>query len=110
MGKWVGRPIGMAMSIMRRNLPETPAFEAAQEVVKRTSSLRALMKYPREVLLVVGQCLNVFCFSFVSGRPANAIESSRWGGLRTFSLKGSGGQQIQATAICSLRDFVRGGV
>src|SRR5438105_9745317 len=39
---------------MRRNLHETEAFEAAQKVVTRTSSLRALMRYPREVLLVVG--------------------------------------------------------
>jgi MHS family alpha-ketoglutarate permease-like MFS transporter len=39
---------------MRRTLQETEAFEAAKQVVKRTSSLRALMKYPREVLLVVG--------------------------------------------------------
>ena len=39
---------------MRRNLHETEAFEAARNVAKRTSSLRALMKYPREVLLVVG--------------------------------------------------------
>jgi MHS family alpha-ketoglutarate permease-like MFS transporter len=41
--------------IMRRNLHETEAFEAAKKaVVKKTSSLRALAKYPREVLLVVG--------------------------------------------------------
>jgi MFS transporter, MHS family, alpha-ketoglutarate permease len=40
--------------IMRRNLHEADAFEAARSVAKRTSSLRALMKYPREVLLVVG--------------------------------------------------------
>src|SRR5438105_14462718 len=39
---------------MRRNLHETEAFEAARHVAKRTSSLRALMQYPREVLLVVG--------------------------------------------------------
>jgi len=39
---------------MRRNLQETEAFEAARSVAKRTSSLRELMRYPREVLLVVG--------------------------------------------------------
>src|SRR5208337_4132829 len=40
--------------VMRRTLQETDAFEAAKQVVKRTSSLRTLMKFPREVLLVVG--------------------------------------------------------
>src|SRR5262249_37760510 len=41
--------------IMRRNLHETAAFEAAaQTSAKRTSSLRKLLNYPREVLLVVG--------------------------------------------------------
>jgi MHS family alpha-ketoglutarate permease-like MFS transporter len=39
---------------MMRNLHETEAFESAQKVAKRTSSLRTLMNYPREVLLVVG--------------------------------------------------------
>ena len=39
---------------MMRNLHETEAYEAAQQVAKRTSSLRTLMSYPREVLLVVG--------------------------------------------------------
>jgi MHS family alpha-ketoglutarate permease-like MFS transporter len=39
---------------MRRTLHETDAFKAAKQIVKKTSSLRALMRYPREVLLVVG--------------------------------------------------------
>src|SRR5664279_3490130 len=39
---------------MRRNLQETDAFDAARKIVTRTSSIRALMQYPREVLLVVG--------------------------------------------------------
>jgi MHS family alpha-ketoglutarate permease-like MFS transporter len=40
---------------MRRNLHETDDFLAANRVVaRRTSSIRALIKYPREVLLVVG--------------------------------------------------------
>ena len=40
---------------MRRNLHETDDFLAAKKTVtRRTSSMRALMKYPREVLLVVG--------------------------------------------------------
>jgi MFS transporter, MHS family, alpha-ketoglutarate permease len=50
----VGALLALIALIMRRTLHETEAFEAAQQVVKRTSSLRALMKYPREVLLVVG--------------------------------------------------------
>ena len=51
---FIGALLALIALIMRRTLHETAAFEAAQQVVKRTSSLRALMKYPREVLLVVG--------------------------------------------------------
>ena len=51
---FIGAILALVALIMRRNLHETAAFEAAQKVVRRTSSLRALMKYPREVLLVVG--------------------------------------------------------
>jgi MHS family alpha-ketoglutarate permease-like MFS transporter len=51
---FVGAALAVIALIMRRTLHETEAFEAAQKVVKRTSSLRALMKYPREVLLVAG--------------------------------------------------------
>ena len=50
----IGALLALIALIMRRTLHETAAFEAAQQLVKRTSSLRALMKYPREVLLVVG--------------------------------------------------------
>ncbi len=40
---------------MRRNLHETDDFLAARQIAKkRTSSLAGLMKYPREVLVVVG--------------------------------------------------------
>ena len=51
---FIGGLLAVIALIMRRNLHETEAFEAAQKVPNRTSSLRALMKYPREVLLVVG--------------------------------------------------------
>jgi MHS family alpha-ketoglutarate permease-like MFS transporter len=52
---FIGAALAITALIMRRNLHETEAFEAAQKtVVKKTSSLRALAKYPREVLLVVG--------------------------------------------------------
>ena len=50
----IGALLAIIALIMRRTLQETDAFEAAQKVAKRTSSIRALMKYPREVLLVVG--------------------------------------------------------
>ena len=44
--------------IMRRNLHETDDFEAAKKAGStRESSLRALLQYPREVLLVVGLTL-----------------------------------------------------
>ena len=39
---------------MRRNLHETEDFIAAKKVVQRESSLKALLNYPREVMLVVG--------------------------------------------------------
>jgi MHS family alpha-ketoglutarate permease-like MFS transporter len=51
---FIGALLALIALVMRRNLHETEAFEAARIVVQRTSSLRALMKYPREVLLVVG--------------------------------------------------------
>jgi MFS transporter, MHS family, alpha-ketoglutarate permease len=51
---FIGALLALIALVMRRTLHETDAFEAARQVIKRTSSLRALMKYPREVLLVVG--------------------------------------------------------
>src|SRR5712671_7783260 len=51
---FIGALLAVIALIMRRNLHETEAFEAAQKTASRTSSLRALMKYPREVMLVVG--------------------------------------------------------
>jgi MFS transporter, MHS family, alpha-ketoglutarate permease len=51
---FIGALLAVIALVMRRNLHETEAFEAAKVAVKRTSSLRALMRYPREVLLVVG--------------------------------------------------------
>jgi MHS family alpha-ketoglutarate permease-like MFS transporter len=51
---FIGALLAAIALVMRRNLHETEAFEAAKKVVRRTSSLRALMRYPREVLLVVG--------------------------------------------------------
>ena len=51
---FIGAFLAVIALIMRSNLEETDAFKAAQEIVKRTSSIRALMKFPREILLVVG--------------------------------------------------------
>jgi MHS family alpha-ketoglutarate permease-like MFS transporter len=52
---FIGAALAITALIMRRNLHETEAFEVAQRtVVRKTSSLRALARYPREVLLVVG--------------------------------------------------------
>ncbi len=50
--------IGAALAIialaMRRGLHETDEFVASKAVARRESSVRALFKYPREVLMVVG--------------------------------------------------------
>src|SRR4029079_8070192 len=50
----IGALLAVIALVMRRNLQETDAYEAAKKILTRTSSIRALMKYPREVLLVVG--------------------------------------------------------
>jgi MHS family alpha-ketoglutarate permease-like MFS transporter len=51
----IGALLAITALVMRRNLHETDDFLAARKnVMRRESSLRALMKYPREVMLVVG--------------------------------------------------------
>ena len=50
----IGAMLAVVALVMRRNLHETEEFVNARAVTRRTSSVRALMKYPREVLLVVG--------------------------------------------------------
>jgi MHS family alpha-ketoglutarate permease-like MFS transporter len=50
----IGAGLAVIALVMRRNLAETDAFEAAKKAGKRESSIPALMKYPREVGLVVG--------------------------------------------------------
>src|SRR6201987_389129 len=47
---------GLAISaaVMRRSLQETEAFVEAKKAVKPTGSIRELLRYPRELLLVVG--------------------------------------------------------
>ncbi len=50
----IGALLAIIALVMRRNLHETDAFIEAKTPVKRESSLRGLLKYPREVLIVVG--------------------------------------------------------
>lgn len=50
----IGAALAIFAAVMRRNLHETEAFEAAKKLGGSESSIKALLKYPREVLLVVG--------------------------------------------------------
>jgi MFS transporter, MHS family, alpha-ketoglutarate permease len=50
----IGAMLAILAVGMRTNMHETDAFIEARKSVRRESSLRALRKYPKEVLLVVG--------------------------------------------------------
>jgi MHS family alpha-ketoglutarate permease-like MFS transporter len=50
----VGALLAVTALLMRRNLPETADFVASKTVARRESSLKALTRYPREVMIVVG--------------------------------------------------------
>jgi MFS transporter, MHS family, alpha-ketoglutarate permease len=51
----IGAMLALVALAMRRNLHETDDFLAAKNtVMRREGSLKALMKYPREVMVVVG--------------------------------------------------------
>jgi MFS transporter, MHS family, alpha-ketoglutarate permease len=50
----IGALLAVVAAFMRRNLQETEAFEAVRAVRSRESVLRALSRFPREILLVVG--------------------------------------------------------
>ena len=50
----IGALLALVALLMRRNLHETADFESSKHVTRSESSLRALLKYPREVLVVVG--------------------------------------------------------
>jgi len=51
----IGALLAITAMFMRRHMQETDSFVAAsKETVKRQSSLRGLLKYPREVAIVVG--------------------------------------------------------
>jgi MHS family alpha-ketoglutarate permease-like MFS transporter len=51
---FIGAALAVFAAVMRRNLHETDAFEAARKIPQRDSSIRALLRYPREVMIVVG--------------------------------------------------------
>jgi MHS family alpha-ketoglutarate permease-like MFS transporter len=50
----IGALLALTALMMRRNLHETDAFIEAKKEQRRESSLRALLRHPREVLIVVG--------------------------------------------------------
>jgi MHS family alpha-ketoglutarate permease-like MFS transporter len=50
----IGALLAIFAAVMRRNLHETDAFIEAKKAVNPTGSIRDLLRYPRELLLVVG--------------------------------------------------------
>jgi MHS family alpha-ketoglutarate permease-like MFS transporter len=50
----IGAVLAITALLMRRNLHETDDFVAARAVGRKENSLKALLKYPREVFVVVG--------------------------------------------------------
>ncbi|QEL22785.1 MFS transporter [Bosea sp. F3-2] len=50
----IGALLAVTAMFMRRHMQETEAFEAAKSTMKRESSLKGLLRYPREVAIVVG--------------------------------------------------------
>src|SRR3954447_11103028 len=50
----IGALLAVFAAVMRRDPHETEAFEEAKKVSSPTGSIRGLLKYPRELLLVVG--------------------------------------------------------
>lgn len=50
----IGAMLAIFTAVMRRELQETDAFIEAKKAVKPTGSIRNLLRYPRELLLVVG--------------------------------------------------------
>ena len=49
-----GAVLAVVAALMRSNLHETDAFRNSQVTAKKSSSIRALLNYPRELMLVVG--------------------------------------------------------
>jgi MHS family alpha-ketoglutarate permease-like MFS transporter len=50
----IGALLAIFTAVMRRDLQETDAFVEAKKLAKPTGSIRGLLKFPRELLLVVG--------------------------------------------------------
>src|SRR5258705_5804224 len=50
----IGALLAVVAAVMRRQLHETEAFVEAPKITKPTGSIRPLLDYPRELLLVVG--------------------------------------------------------
>jgi MHS family alpha-ketoglutarate permease-like MFS transporter len=50
----IGALLAIIALVMRRNLHETDHFVAASALQRKESSIKALLQYPREVLVVVG--------------------------------------------------------
>ena len=50
----IGAALSVVGAIMRRKLQETDQFEKAKGTIREESRLRAMFRYPREILLVVG--------------------------------------------------------
>lgn len=50
----IGALLAVVAAVMRRNLQETDAFLEASKSARSESSIKALLRYPREVMLVVG--------------------------------------------------------
>jgi MHS family alpha-ketoglutarate permease-like MFS transporter len=50
----IGAGLAIFAAVMRRNLHETDAFVEAKKTVNPTGSIATLLRYPRELLLVVG--------------------------------------------------------
>ena len=50
----IGAALAIVAAFMRRNLHETDSFKKTRSIARDTSSIRALFRYPRELLLVVG--------------------------------------------------------
>jgi MHS family alpha-ketoglutarate permease-like MFS transporter len=50
----IGAMLAITAALMRRDMHETESFLEAKKTKPKTSSIRALMNYPREIMLVVG--------------------------------------------------------
>ncbi|WP_448191306.1 MFS transporter [Azospirillum sp. sgz301742] len=50
----IGGLLAIVAAVMRRNLEETDSFIAAKKQAPKESAIRALMRHPREVVLVIG--------------------------------------------------------